>query len=36
MRGVRGNGDVVAFFDKSSVTDHSWKQLPMHSEEGGL
>ena len=26
MRGARGNGDVVAFIDKSSVTDHSAKQ----------
>ena len=26
MRGARGNGDVVAFIDKSSVTDHSGKQ----------
>ena len=26
VRGVRGNGDVVAFIDKSSVTDHSGKQ----------
>ena len=26
MRGARGSGDVVAFIDKSSVTDHSGKQ----------
>ena len=26
VRGGRGNGDVVAFIDKSSVTDHSVKQ----------
>ena len=26
MRGGRGNGDVVAFIDKSSVADHSGKQ----------
>lgn len=26
VRGVRGNGDVAAFIDKSSVTDHSGKQ----------
>ena len=26
VRGGRGNGDVVAFIDKSSVADHSGKQ----------
>ena len=26
LRGAWGNGDVIAFIDKSSVTDHSGKQ----------
>ena len=36
VRGARGNGDVVAFIDKSFVTDHSGKQYQCTVRRGGL
>ena len=35
VRGARGNGDVVAFIDKSSVTDHSGNQYQCTVRGGG-